>query len=280
MQVTILCTGSEINHWRCCRVSIAPTQKLLCHPHTVRPDPRLAVHCGPTAVKLLNFAGAHFFSSSPMGKLQHFRCCNHTIIELVLFLFLLPLKLITGILVNPLKHLLLQLQKIFKCPIFWCFKRLSFHFVTRSIEGKECSWPTPLQSMHTLCIKAFSLLPLKRSGQAGPHSQTSQPLLLHRALSLDTVHPLTHTHPYRGHTAIDTHMGGTQQVSQIKTGTEALVFPGLSEWLPLHGGLFHIPPPPPASLISSSSTHLSKAGRSHSALSTHIDVNTLSTWRI
>lgn len=78
---------------------------LPCHPYTLWPEPCMAVHYGPTVVKLLNFAGAHFFSSSPMGKLQHFHHCNHTIMMLVLFLFLLPIKLITCILVIPLINL-------------------------------------------------------------------------------------------------------------------------------------------------------------------------------
>ena len=94
---------------------------------------------------------------------------------------------------------------------------------------------TPSQFMH-----AFSPFPLNSPGQAAPHSQTFQPLLLHRALKLGCspptdphirTHIRTGTHGYR-------HTDSSQQVSQIKSGTEALVFPGLSEWLPLNRAHF------------------------------------------
>ncbi len=94
-----------------------------------------------------------------------------------------------------------------------------------------------MHKLQQLRPSAFFPLPLNRSGQAGSHSQTFQPRLLHRALSLDPVHPLPHTHTHT-QTSIPGHMDSTQQVSQIKTGTEALVFPGFSEWLPLHGAYF------------------------------------------
>lgn len=90
--------------------------------------------------------------------------------------------------------------------------------------------------------------------------KTSQPLLLHRALSLETIHPLTHIHTrvcMEGQTDI------TQQVSQIKTGTEALLFPRFPEWHLLHGVLS-----PPVSLISYSS--IWQAGVTHTDTNTEL----------
>lgn len=85
--------------------------------------------------------------------------------------------------------------------------------------------------------QGLSFLPFSRSGQACAHLQTSQfqRYLLHRALSLDTVHPHAHTNVYntqgQGHINIDAlYMGNTHQVSQIKT--EAQLFLGILHHLP------------------------------------------------
>lgn len=87
-----------------------------------------------------------------------------------------------------------------------------------------------------------------------------QYLLFQRGLSLESVHHLTETHIHTSiqeHTATNTqHMDSRQQVLQITSGTEALVFSGSQSDSPSNGP-FHIPPAP-ASLISSNSTHLSR----------------------
>lgn len=124
---------------------IVQTRKLLSHPYTPWPDPCLSAHYILTVVQLLNFAGAHFFSFSPMGKLQHFHCCNHTVIKLVLFLLLLPLCW------SP--AFLWFLSEISSCNLF-TYPGLSFKiaiFFFRKPSGGE--------RMH-LCLNHFSLCTL------------------------------------------------------------------------------------------------------------------------
>lgn len=119
-------------------------------------------------------------------------------------------------------------------------------------EGGECTQPTALRLNHPLCIKEFS--PSQWLGL--PASVPSVP----ERFKPESVHHLTETHIHTSiqeHTATNTqHMDSRQQVLQITSGTEALVFSGSQSDSPSNGP-FHIPPAP-ASLISSNSTHLSR----------------------